>query len=216
MSKPDDQPNWNDVARELDARVGRRLTEVERSNQSLRRTVLLMGIAMAVMVAGGITFFVAAPDITVSASTVETNQLILRDTDGHLRGSWGTGEDGASRLVMRDRDGRERMRMTVIRDGSPGLSFTDREGRTRAVLGLLPDETSTLVFADEQGRSRTVLGVSPDQSSTLVFVDELGETRIGLGIDMNGAAGLTVYDYDGEQEEVGADPVSGGGGGEGG
>jgi hypothetical protein len=183
------------LVREMEAVLGRRVDQLERDNQQLRRRTATLGFAVAAafaMSAGALTYAVTAGSRVVGA--VHAREFVLHDADGRVRASLGITAEGGSRLVLRDQAGSERLRMTLLSDGSPGLSFADADGRSRIVLGFLPDETANLVLADRQGRTRAVLGLMPDESSTLVFADGHGEARIGLGVDQRGGAGLTMFE----------------------
>jgi hypothetical protein len=199
MNETQEKPRSDDLVRELEAVLNRRLRQLESDNEKLRRTGALLLIGLLVMVALTTVLVISSVGNGAGrgiAEVVEARSFLLRDADGHARGEFGFTRDGGTRLLLQDRDGRERLRLTLLPDGSPGLSFTDVEGRTRAVLGLLPDETTTLVFADRTGRTRTVLGVSSDESSTLVFADRNGETRVGVGVEADGSAGMTLFERD--------------------
>jgi hypothetical protein len=195
MSEIGVEPRAQDIVRELEAVLGRRIDELERENQKLRRLgTLMVGVFGVMLLITSVLLVSMRMSAGAVPEVVEANRFIVRDADGHIRAIIGLSADGASRIVLQDRDARERLRLSLLPDGSPGMSFTDREGRSRAVLGLLPDETATLVFADRYGKSRAVLGLSPDESSTLVFADRNGEARVGLGIESDGSAGVTMFD----------------------
>lgn len=188
------------LVRELEAVLGRRVDELERENQKLRRNGLIMlgGVALMLLLTT-VTLISMRISANAVAEVVEANRFVLRDSDGHVRAVMGVNQDGSARVALQDRDGRERLRLSLLADGSPGISFTDREGKSRAVLGLLPDETSALVFADRWGKTRAVLGLSPDESSTLVFADRNGEMRVGVGVEADGSAGVTMFDQESGQ-----------------
>jgi hypothetical protein len=217
MSEIRTEPRAQDIVRELEAVLGRRVDELERENRKLRRNgTLVMGLGALMLLATASMLISLRAGTGQVAEAVEANRFVLRDADGHVRAVLGLNPDGATRLVLQDRDGRERLRLSLLADGSPGVSFTDREGRTRAVLGLLPDETSSLVFADRWGKTRAVLGLSADESSTLVFADRNGETRMGVGVESDGSAGVTLFEREAAQagapepaEEPEAAPVPG-------
>lgn len=184
-----------DLIREREVVIMRRVERLERENVQLRRQgrITLIGAALLLALSTGMLISASRQPNRV-AEVIESKRFVLRDDNGHVRGVLALAPDGGTRFVLQDRDGRERLKLTLLSDGSPGVAFTDREGRSRAVLGVLPDETATLVFADRSGKTRAVLGLSPDESSTLVFADRTGETRVGLGVDTDGAAGLTYFE----------------------
>jgi hypothetical protein len=205
---PTGQAQAEDLVREIEAVLGRRVNDLENDNARLRRTTLLLSIGVIGALALSLGVFVSARlDRTRVAAHVEAHRFVLRDAQGNVRAVLGPTPEGGSRFVLTDVAGRERLRMTLLADGSPGLSFADSEGRSRAVLAFLPDETANLVFADRTGRTRAVFGLMPDESTTLVFADRDGETRVGLGVDPQGAAGLTLFERDGASSIVPAEPV---------
>ena len=186
----------DDVLREMEAVLLRRVDQVERENARLKRlaTIFGAGLVVALLLPPVLAFTRGAGDEI--ADVVEARQFVLRDEAGVARGALEMGRDGWVVLTLRDSAARARARLSLLPDGSPGLTFADREGRTRAVLGVLPDQTSTLVFADQSGRSRAVLGITQDQSSTLVFADPFGETRVGVGVDGDGTPNVTVFEHE--------------------
>lgn len=199
MSEATLEPSPQDLVREMEAALVRRLERVEQENAQLRQRSRLFTLGGAA-VAGILTLLLigrlASAFSGGTADVVEARRFVLRDGDGVVRGVWEMTDNGASRLVLRDRDARERVRLTLLPDGSPGLTLADRNGRSRTVLGLLPDQTTTLTFADQAGKARTVLGVPSDGSSTLVFADASGETRVSVGVDAAGKPGVTVFEND--------------------
>lgn len=192
-----------DLLREVEAVLMRRVEHVEKENQKLRRYLTYLGAGLAALaIAGVILFALAFSGGGGVAETVEAERFVLRDASGIARGVFEIGNEGGARLVLRDADARDRLRLALLQDGSPGVTFADREGRPRAVLGVLPDETATLVFADAQGQTRAVLSLLSDESSTLVFADRSGVTRAGMGVNSAGDPNVTVF----ERQSGAADP----------
>jgi hypothetical protein len=177
-----------------------RLAALEQEGKSQRRLSVFLMVGFAVVV-GLITalFFLAARlgVISLASGVSEATRFVLRDAQGHTRGTWGVTQEGATQMVLMDPGGRERMRLQVLNDGSPGLALVDSANRTRLVLAVLPDRTATLVLADPAGRTRTVLGLNPSGASTVVFADRAGRTKAGFGVDASGAATFTLYDREG-------------------
>jgi hypothetical protein len=208
MSELGTEPRAHDLVRELGAVLGRRIDDLERENQRLKRNgTLVMGLGALMLLITSLMLISMRMGSAGVADVVEANRFVLRDGDGHIRAIIGVNQDNSSRVVLQDRDGRERLRLSLLADGSPGVSFADREGKSRLVLGLLPDETATLVFADRWGKSRAVLGLSPDESSTLVFADRNGETRVGVGVESDGSAGMTLFER--EPVRTNSEPAAG-------
>lgn len=183
-----------------------RLERLERDNARLRRmgawilvvTAVLLGVAGAIVVVAARR---GMPGLV--PEVVEAREFVLRDREGHVRGAWGSDDEGAIRLVLQDHRNGTSIRLNLLDDGSTGLTFSDSTGNQRVVLAALPDETSSLVFADRLGLTRSVLSLGPTGAATLVFADKGGITRTGIGVDSRGKAMLTVA---GLSDEAGPAP----------
>ncbi len=194
MTTPHDSGSPTNETESLVRSVMRRLDATERENRRIKRlsiaSLLAVGILLGLAVA--MVYLSAQRGMPGSVSdVVESRQYLLRDSEGRIRGVWGTAEDGTVRLVLRDANGRSLVKLNLLADGSSAVTFADTTERSRIVLGLIEDKTSTLVLADGTGRARAVLGLSADGSSTLVFADTFGVTRSSLGIDAEGSATAT-------------------------
>jgi len=188
--------------REVEARLDRRLVAVESGNGRSGWATRLMAVALvATWVALGVVLWKVVPtDGAWTTSSLSTQAITLRDSDGVERGSLATDADGRAQLSLSDREGRERIRLTVLADGSPGVTISDPDAHPRAVLGYLPDGTTNLVFADAQGVSRAVLGLEPDGSTQALFADQSGTIRTLVGVGADGVPSVSVY----EESERGA------------
>ncbi len=192
--------------REIEAVVGRRLDGIADENTSLRRQLRFAQVGLAlVFLATVATAFFAAPRANVIEESVHSNQFVLRDESGMIRGLWELEPGAGPRMILRDRDGRERVRFSLLADGSPGVTLGDREGKPRVVLGVLPDGTANLVFADGGGTTRAVLGHSSGEATTLVLADREGYTRAGLVVDSDGEGTLTLYERGDRSSDAGPD-----------
>lgn len=186
-----------ELAREFEDVVVRRLEEVEESNRRLRTIngVMLGGL---VLLAAAFAWFytqVAGGAPAWASERVSAQEFVLTAADGSRRGVWRAGNDGTTRFVLSDGSGAARLRLSVLEDaGAPGISLLDGDGSPRIVLGHLPDQTSTLVFADSDGTTRTVIGISANRTANVVFADREGVTRAGLGVDAWGEPGLSLAD----------------------
>ncbi|HEX9892506.1 MAG TPA: hypothetical protein VGA78_01225, partial [Gemmatimonadales bacterium] len=188
-----------------------RLDRLEHENRKLRRqgttmlvvTAILLGVGVALVVTAarhGMPGFV--PDV------VEAKEFLLRDSEGRVRGAWGSDQDGAIRLVLQGDQSNTSIKLNLLADGSSGLTFTDSAGTPRLVVALLPDNTVNLVLGDQRGVARTVLGLNPNGGSTLVFADQGGTTRTGIGVDNRGRSMLSVGQESGVVEEERADTAT--------
>jgi hypothetical protein len=188
--------------RELEARLDRRVAALESQRGRLRWTVRLMGVGfVATLAALAMVLGMTLPDdgALVTGSLI-TEEVVLRDGDGVMRGRLGTDADGRARLSLSDRDGRERIRLTVLADGSPGVTISDSDGRPRAVLASLVDGTTNLVFADAHATSRAVFGLEPDGSAHALFTDRAGAIRTLVGVGADGSPSVSIFEsQDGEE-----------------
>lgn len=182
--------------RELEARLDRRVGELERE-ANRARWAMRVAVA-ATLLASAAVFWVVRSDARLSESwsvaTLSTNELILRDREGFARGRLGTDDEGRAELALADRDGRERIRLTVLPDGSPGVTISDAESRPRAVLGYLPDGSTNLVLADAWGVSRAVFGLEADGAAQVLFTDPDGAVRTLVGVGADGASSVSTYE----------------------
>ena len=189
--------------REVEARLERRLSAVE--SRSGRLGMRLMGAALVVTLfaLGAVLWKVVPSDGAWSTTSLSTQAIVLRDSDGVERGRLDTDDTGRAQLSLSDREGRERIRLTVLADGSPGVTISDPDAHPRAVLGYLPDGTTNLVFADAEGVSRAVLGLEPDGSTQALFADQSGTIRTLVGVGADGVPSVSVYE---ESENMGQAP----------
>ena len=195
-SSPIDEFTVDYRVRELEARLERRVNELEKEG-SRARWAMRLAVA-ALLVAGGSVSWAVRSDARQSESwsvaTLSTSELILRDGEGYARGRLGTDAEGRTDLALSDRDGRERIRLTVLPDGSPGVTISDAEARPRAVLGYLPDGSTNLVLADAWGVSRAVFGLEADGAAQALFSDPDGDVRTLVGVGADGMASVATYE----------------------
>lgn len=184
--------------REIEARLERRIEALESQRGRLQWTARIMGAAfVATLIPLAIVLLaVFGHDRALTASSVSTQAVVLRDAAGVTRGHLDVGADGRVQFSLSDRDGQGRIRLTVLADGSPGVTLSDANARPRAVLGYLPDGTTNLVFADAQGTSRAVVGVEPDGASHALFSDRTGRIRTLVGVGADGIPAVSVLDSD--------------------
>jgi hypothetical protein len=202
------QAETREVLREAEALLGRRIDALERDYDVVRsRLRVTLGALAALFLVTVILAVVAAPRDLGIVRSVQSNQFVLRDESGLVRGVLEMNSAAGPRLVLRDGDGRDRIRLALLQDGSPGITLTDRDGQARAVLGVLPDGTTNLVFADATGRSRAVLGHTSGEATTLVLADREGFTRAGLVVDPSGEGTLTLWER-GVEPDPATDPAA--------
>lgn len=186
--------------REVEARLDRRLEAIESGSGRGKWNARLTGLGLVVAgTALAAVLWIAMPaDGARTVASLSTEEIVLRDADGVVRGRLDTDAQGRARLALSDRDGRERIRLTVLADGSPGVTINDPDARPRAVLGYLPDGTTNLVFADARGVSRAVFGVEPDGSTQALFTDRDGAIRTLVGVGADGVPSVSTFEAEEE------------------
>ncbi|HSJ13927.1 MAG TPA: hypothetical protein VK939_05900 [Longimicrobiales bacterium] len=190
--------------REIEARADRRLDALESAHDRARWMARLMaiGFVATLLTLAIVLITVFGGGGSLSAASLFTEEVVLRDVDGTTRGRLGTDSDGRVQFSLSDRAGRGRIRLTVLADGSPGVTISDADARPRAVLGYLPDGTTSLVLADAQGTSRAVIGLEPDGATHALFSDRAGRIRALVGVGSDGVPSVSVM-----EEKRGAQPA---------
>lgn len=97
-----------------------RLDQLERDNRRLR-------LAGALTIAGMITWALMGQAVG-SSPIVEAQRVILRDSAGKVRASFGLGGDGSPLLGLNDGDGATRVVLGVF-NGKPELTFSGSDGK---------------------------------------------------------------------------------------
>ncbi len=120
----------------------RRLDALERWDRWLTRTVMLMALAFAALLAVGWK----SPD-----GTVEAQELVVMDKDGKKRAWLGVDADGTPGLMLFGQDERVRAVLGVGPDGLTLLALDDANGKKHAELGVASDGTPGLVLSDKDG-----------------------------------------------------------------
>jgi hypothetical protein len=183
--------------REVEARLDRRLAAMESRGGRLGGRLMGAGLVVTLVALGAVLWKVVPTDGAWSTTSLSTEAIVLRDSDGVERGRLDTDAEGRAQLSLSDREGRERIRLTVLADGSPGVTISDPDAHPRAVLAYLPDGTTNLVFADAEGVSRAVLGLEPDGSTQALFADQSGTIRTLVGVGADGVPSVSVYEESG-------------------
>jgi hypothetical protein len=150
-------------------RLLERLNELERRQARLqvsnRRLKLVIG---AMMLAGGALALMAQAG-TPLARSVDSQQFVLHDSNGKIRGGMGVLADGSVGLDLEDSTGRPRLTLDLTASGTPGIDFYDENGRVRATMALGPDGTPGLGLYDASGKLRTSLDVPAARTPGLAF-----------------------------------------------
>ena len=139
------------IRHEFERGILSRVETVERENRRLRRLWVssLISIAVLLGLATALVIVSARHGLPGTvADVIESHQFLLRDSDGMVRGAWGTLPDGTMRLSLQAPGSKAGVTLTALKSGASGLTFSDSSGRSRGVFGILPDETLSLTFGD--------------------------------------------------------------------
>jgi hypothetical protein len=168
-----------------------RLDGLERENRRLR------WIATAMM-AGALSLgAVAIFHRDRGAKKLETQQLVLRDQEGRLRGSFGVDEAGLPSLKVYDHRGLEQVMLGVQSDDMAMLSLSNR-GATRILLDTSVDGYTSLRLFDPVQNEKASLVIKPDNAVGLRLAG--GDQALRLGIAPDGR--MTVLTTDSKGREV--------------
>lgn len=175
--------------------VTRWLEELTRENRRLRRQAngTLVVVALLLGLAAALVYTAASHGMPgFVPQVIEAREYLLRDSEGRVRGAWGSDAEGAIRFVLQDHRTRRNVKLNLLDDGTAGLTFADSTGNPRMIIATLPDETTNLVLVDGRGVTRTVMSLSKSGASTLVFADNGGRVLTSLGVDRRGQPVLTT------------------------
>jgi hypothetical protein len=150
-----------------------RLERLERQYRRLKRT----GLATLTAVAALVLMAQATP----KSKTLEAQELILRDSGGKLRASFGAYRDGP-RLTLYGENGKKQTELLASSDGSSehyaGLVIYNSEGKVQASLRRIQTGTG-LDFVDQHGKARATLCLLAT-GPQLVLTDDDGKPRLGM------------------------------------
>jgi hypothetical protein len=165
--------------------VVERLDGLERENRRLRWAA---GVLLVGMVAFGAIIVVGSRG---AARTVVAEKLVIRDSLGRVRGSFGVDRDGLPSLKVFDRRGIEQIELGVPCEDMSVLAFSDRGGN-RARLETSIEGATTLRLFDDQERIKASLYIRPDGVAGLSMAE--GDKFVDLHFDGDGrpAATMTV------------------------
>lgn len=164
--------------------VEQRLKRLEREVRIFRWAASLLAVAIVSVVVMGLE----ATDDDKSIGRfrqIDTGHLVLRDSDGQMRGWLGIAE-GGPRLIFFDQSGQQRLGVGMTRQGEPALGIFDLGQNERVVLGIM-EGFPGLVMRDPQGRKRAALFTREDWGS-LYFYDRRETKRTGIGLYGEAAA----------------------------
>ena len=154
-----------------------RLDGLERENRRLR------GIATALLAGAARMVGPRRHGVTREqrGRKIETQQLVLRDQEGRLRGSFGVDLSGLPSLKIYDHRGLEQVMLGIQSDDFSTLSLSNR-GVTRALLDTSEGYTSLRLFDDSQGE-KAALVLKPDSTVDFRLSNAHQTLRMGIAPD---------------------------------
>ena len=156
-----------------------RLKRLESKQAELQRTNRRLGTAAGALLLITGALALMGQTATQQPQSLEAEQLVLRSSDGKVRGAFGINPDGAVGLNLADAKGHTRVTLDISADGSPGLDFYDSQGRLGATFALGSTGTAGLGLYDAGGKLRTSLDVPAPHTPGLVFYHESGQPAWG-------------------------------------
>lgn len=126
-----------------------------------------------ILVVGVMMFLAAQGESNQVSKVVETEQLILRDGEGRLRGEFSTGRDRSPTLWLFDQEGVRRAELSLLPNGAPGLRLFDERETIRVDISLLEGQP-TMSVRDKTGKDRVKLVVTYDGEPYFQLSDATG------------------------------------------
>ena len=141
-----------------------RLERLELENRRLRRLVLFVGLAAALLFAvASVTKVQAQATPTAGAGTAQVQELDLIDSSGNVRAILSATDQGPL-LAFLDAHGGTQMEL----DPS-SVTYWDGKGGIRAQFGLSSTGTPYLSMSDANGNLQSILMEQPDGTDALAF-----------------------------------------------
>ncbi len=173
---------------------------------------VVMGLAAGLV--GGLASMFFTSDVQAQAEVVTARQVNLVDDSGHLRGVLsGRDERGLASLAFYDSQGQVRGVFGTQDDGTPVLRLLDDGGQLRLVAevqgesallvvgerdgrnGMLASVGDTPVFSlADRGRSRIQMQLADDGAPSLNLLTSQGQPGVGVIVSSSDASVVTLYE----------------------
>jgi hypothetical protein len=172
--------------------VTERLDGLERENRRLRG--ILMALLAGAVGLGGLAVFPRER----GGRKIETQQLVLRDREGRLRGTFGVDRDGLPSLKLYDHRGLEQVELGVQSDDFAALTLSNR-GAPRIMIDTSSLGYSSVRLFDAEQAEKATLVVKPD--STVGLRLSGADQSLGLAIAPDGRMTIPTVDAQGREVE---------------
>jgi hypothetical protein len=201
---------WNRASMiELD-RLATRIQELELEQRSLARQVRIWHrIAMGVGSLGVLAILGGAAALQ-TVKSIEAQEFVLRDGDGHARAALAMRPDQTPGLGFFDPQGKIRLSLETAPDGSPRVHLFQTSGQLRAAFALRPDGTPGVGLFDELGVPRISMDLCPDNAAGFNIYDPNGTLRAAVALRPDGTPGVGLFDGEGrliQSMDMAADPL---------
>lgn len=172
--------------------VTERLDGLERENRRLRRiaTFLLAGL----LGVGAL----AAATCGRRGRTIEAQNLVLRDREGRLRGSFGVDRSGLPSLKIFDHRGQEQITLGAESEDFATLTLCDR-GAPRMLLSTSIEGTTSVRLLDGSQDEKASLFLKPNSEAGFRIAS--GEQAVSIGLGADGRMTVLTTDAEGHQAD---------------
>jgi hypothetical protein len=116
-----------------------------------------------------------AASVLVPQRPIATQEIVLVDAKGHMRGRLGVNKEGDAGFSLFDHQGRLRSALEISDEEGLGFKLFDTTGTLRLSLIINSDQIPALRLFDSQHRPRVLLGVDPEGEAALDFYSEEGK-----------------------------------------
>ena len=178
--------------------MARRLDDLERTNQELRRSCHRWERVARGVLMGGLVAALAGAKYADELKSIESSHFVLKDRSGKMRAALGIRADGTPGLGLFDEAGKVRLSLDIGPNGTPGVNVYDKDSTLRAALAIRPDGTPGLGLFNEKKEVRLSLDVNPDGTPGVNAYDKSNVLRAALAVRPDGTPGLGLFDAAGQ------------------
>jgi len=158
-----------------------------------QKWTVVMGLAAGLV--GGLASMFLTSDVQAQAEVVTARQFNLVDDSGHLRGVLsGRDERGLASLAFYDSQGQVRGVFGTQDDGTPVLRLLDDSGQLRLVAEV-QGESALLVVGERDGRNGMLASVG---DTPILSLSDRGRSRIQMQLADDGAPSLNLLTSQGQ------------------
>jgi len=165
-----------------------RLAQLERQHARLRRTLVVLILALGGVVCSGWS----AGEAPVLGAT----RYVVRDTAGRARAELGVSEDQSTALILRDQNERARIWLGLSAASAPRLEFRDPDGKPVIALEATTESQLLLRLQDQALSSSARVGLSASGDPELHLERRYGDTTRGCRVWVDEAPHMDLLNWD--------------------